>query len=140
MGLLRDRLRNVRVCCGDWLRVFLDPPYRLKLDGGKKNRDAVYSSDADQDLCKLNENVRKWCIKRGTEKKMRIALCSYEGEGNEVLTDEHGWEVMAWRSNGYGTSGKGKANAARERVYFSPHCLVPERDIMPLFVGVGDHS
>lgn len=153
MTLLSDRLRNVRVCCGDWLRVcksptvttrlgltgvFLDPPYRLVLDSGKRNRDEVYATDRSQDLCKLNAAVRAWCVKRGDEKQMRIALCSYEGEGNEVL-EAHGWQVMSWQSNGYGTTGKGKANAARERIWFSPHCLIPERDIMPLFAGIGDY-
>lgn len=147
MGILADRLRNVRVCCGDWLRVcksptvttrlgltgvFLDPPYRLVLEGGKKNRDHVYASDRGQDLCKLNQAVRSWCLKRGTERLMRIALCSYEGEGNEEL-EAHGWQVMAWKSNGYGTSGEGKKNAARERIFFSPNCLTPERDLYPLF-------
>lgn len=154
MMALADRLRNVRVCCGDWLRVcksptvttrlgltgvFLDPPYRITLDSGEKSRDHVYDTDTSQDLDKLNRDVRRWCLKRGTEKQMRIALCSYEGEGNEEL-EAHGWRVMAWKSNGYGTSGKGKANAARERIWFSPHCLIPERDIMPLFAGIVDDA
>lgn len=127
---LRDRLRTVRVCCGDWLRVcdsesvttrlgvtgiFFDPPYGKKA-GRTKN---IYAVDS----LTVADAVRKYCLERGRLPGMRIALCGYAGEGHEVLK-ENGWECVAWKSQGgYGNrSAKGKANAKKERIWFSPHC------------------
>lgn len=127
---LRDRLRVVRVCCGNWSRVcssesvttrlgitgvFLDPPY-----GAKANRDSkLYSTDS----LTVADEVRAWCLEWGTNTKMRIALCGYAGEHEEL--ESHGWQVLAWKAQGgYGNrSEQGKANAAKERIWFSPHCL-----------------
>ena len=134
MTALADRLRAVRVCCGDWLRVcgsdatttthgltavFLDPPY-----SGEAGRDnAIYSHE---DLA-VAHKVREWCMERGGDPMMRIALCGYEGEGHEALEAE-GWSVLGWKtSGGYANLGgeRGKANANRERIWFSPHCIDP---------------
>ena len=127
---LRNRLRLVRVCCGDWSRVcssdsvttrlgttavFLDPPY-----GGDADRtDNLYAHDS----LTVAEDVRKWCLSRGRDSMMRICLAGYAGEGHEEL-EKNGWTAVAWKSNGgYGNrSKKGKDNAAKERVWFSPHC------------------
>lgn len=127
---LRDRLRTVRVCCGDWSRVcnspsvtvrlgmtgvFLDPPY-----GALAGRDpGLYATDS----LTVAEDVRRWCQEWGPHPSMRIALCGYEGEGHEEL-EGAGWECVAWKAHGgYGNrSEAGKANAARERIWFSPHC------------------
>jgi hypothetical protein len=52
---------------------------------------------------------------------LRIALCGY--------ADEHempGWTELAWKARGgYGSQGEGRGreNADRERIWFSPHCL-----------------
>jgi site-specific DNA-adenine methylase len=130
-GRLRDRLRNVRVCCGDWLRVcdsesvttrlgvtgiFLDPPY-----GAAAGRSAKLYS---QDSLTVAEAVRAYCLERGTNRLMRICLAGYAGEGHEVL-EQNGWSVVEWRANGgYGNnSATGKANARKERLWFSPHCI-----------------
>ena len=54
----------------------------------------------------------------------RIALCGYDGEHKMPLR----WASVAWKANGgYGNqaSGRGRANARRERIWFSPHCLRP---------------
>lgn len=130
---LSERLRYVRVCCGDWSRVvtpsvtwkisgdlvtsgvFLDPPY-----AGSTGRDArIYNSD---DL-ELSAKVRDWAIKAGDNRQLRIALCGYDGE--HEMPDS--WECVEWKaSGGYGNQGgdtKGKANARRERIWFSPGCL-----------------
>jgi hypothetical protein len=141
---LCDRLRNVRVCCGDWIRVcnstttttghglcgvFLDPPY-----GAKDRRDCYAHEDYS-----VAERVRAWCVERGDDPQMRIALCGYTGEGHEQL-ESLGWSVMAWKAaGGYGNQGKGdmrrgENNANRERIWFSPHC-VPANDA-PLFAGL----
>lgn len=124
---LSARLRRVRVCCGDWARVlkpsvtvghgltgvFLDPPY------GVEDRDKVYNHDS----ISLAGDVRAWCAAHGGNPKLRIALCGYDGEHNEL--EARGWDVQAWKAmGGYGNQSGGKNdNARRERIWFSPHCL-----------------
>lgn len=135
---LRDRLRTVRVCCGDFMRVigspsvttrlgtvgiFFDAPYRKVLESGKRNRDStLYSTDRDTE-CAV-DRVIAYCLERGNDPKMRIAACCYEGEGYEILL-EKGWKVESWKSpGGYGNRTEyGKDNTRRERIFFSPHCL-----------------
>lgn len=126
---LQERLRRVRVCCGDWKRVtgdsvttchgitgvFLDPPY------GVPDRDKVYNADC----LKVAGEVRGWCLERGGDPKLRIALCGYEGEHNEL--EEAGWSKLAWKAaGGYGARNKTNKNAARERIWFSPACVTAE--------------
>ncbi len=126
---IRDRLRRVRVCCGDWSRVcgptptvkqgltavFLDPPYC------RKQRDAdLYATESD-----CAPAVRAWCHDHGRDTKLRIILCGYEGEGHESL-EAAGWRVVHWKARGgYGSQadGPGRGNAGRERMWCSPHCL-----------------
>jgi hypothetical protein len=45
---------------------------------------------------------------------------------------------MAWKAaGGYGNrSEKGRENAGRERLWFSPHCVDPTVEAMPLFRGL----
>lgn len=130
-NLLQQRLRRVRVTCGDWARVctpsvttgigltgvFLDPPYSAEADRDGK----IY---AVEDL-QVAHAVRRWCLDRGADQRLRIALCGYEGEHDEL--EQHGWRVHAWRAQGgyanQSRGGKGMANRARERIWFSPHCL-----------------
>jgi len=128
MLALADRLRDVRVCAGDWSRVctpaltckrwltgvFLDPPYSADADRCAD----VYATDSDT----VAVEVRKWAITQGANPLMRIAFCGYEDE-YEFPPD---WEVLRWKGyGGYGNqgNGRGRANAARETVWFSPHCL-----------------
>jgi DNA adenine methylase len=72
----------------------------------------------------VSADVRAYCLDRGADPRYRIALAGYEGEGHESL-EKAGWECVAWKAQGgYGNrSKKGKANAKRERLWFSPHCL-----------------
>lgn len=122
------RLRNVRVCCGDWSRVcgdaptikqgltgiFLDPPYA---DTAKRNPD-LYRKESTT----VAHAVREWAIERGDNPKFRIALCGYEGE--HVMPDT--WECVAWKARGgYANRSETIANAKRERIWFSPHCVRP---------------
>lgn len=147
---LSDRLRTVRVCCGDWLRVcdspsvttrlgvtgiFLDAPYKTHLKDGSANRSAdLYGNDKAQDVNALVDRVIAYCVERGSDPLMRIAACCYEGEGYEVLGGL-GWESVSWKAaGGYGNRTQGgKDNAARERIWFSPHCLDPKATPGPLF-------
>jgi hypothetical protein len=123
---LAERLRRVRVCCGDWRRVlkpsvtighgctavFLDPPY------GVADRDKVYNHDS----MSIAKDVRAWCAANGADTKLRIALCGYDGEHNEL--EVLGWDKVTWKAGGgYGNQGTGDDNAKRERIWFSPHCV-----------------
>ena len=64
-----------------------------------------------------------YCLERGDNPQMRIAVCGYDTDGYAAL-EEHGWSVVARKAGGgYGNvSEKGRANAGRERIWFSPHC------------------
>lgn len=133
MRELRDRLRRVRVCCGDWSRVcgptptenlgltgvFLDPPYSAESD---RQADLYTVDDLD-----VAHDVREWALAHGDDPMYRIALCGYRGEH-----DMPGWEALAWKAHGgYGSQGEGRGrdNAEREVVWFSPHCLKPDRPV-----------
>jgi len=141
-GRLRDRLRTVRVCCGDWLRVcnstsvttrlgltglFLDPPYPTKRGDGSASRNGkLYASDqaGGKTPEQLRDEVLAYCLARGGDPLMRIAVCGYDTDGYTEL-EKHGWTCLAWKAQGgYGNrSARGKANAGRERIWFSPWCL-----------------
>lgn len=122
---LADRLSHVRITCGDWSRVLtpaammdrnggdgsiavlLDPPYEVGHD--------IYASDG----AGLSAAARSWC--RGAPPDMRIALCGYDDEHDELLA--HGWSKAVGKAGG---SGYGSGSASdRERVWFSPACLQP---------------
>jgi DNA adenine methylase len=128
---LRDRLRTVRVCCGHWLRVCDSESVTTRLGITGTFLDPPYSTEAGRDMnlyvvdCgKVAHEVRAWCLERGPNPQMRIVLAGYAGEGHEEL-ETAGWDVLAWKSQGgYGNrSEKGRANAAKERLWFSPHCV-----------------
>jgi DNA adenine methylase len=122
---LSERMRRVRICCGDWTRVcgptptvklgltavFLDPPYAVA------DRAALYGTEEDFSVA---HDVRAWAIERGDDPRIRIALCGY---------DEHrmpkGWQKLNWRtSGGYASQGsRADVNRVRETIWFSPHCL-----------------
>jgi hypothetical protein len=128
---LRDRLRTVRVCCGDWRRVcssesttvrlgltgiFFDPPY-----SAESGRTAdLYGVDS----LTMAHDIREYCLKHGNDPRFRIILAGLAGEGHEVL-EEHGWTVVPWKSQGgYGNrSAAGKERAGREQLWCSPHTL-----------------
>ena len=128
MHALAERLRYVRVCCGDWTRVcgptptvklgltgvFLDPPYSAEAD---RQGDLYRMDDLD-----VAHAVREWALQWGDDPRCRIALCGYEGE--HTMPDD--WKVYRWKAKGgYGSqgNGRGRENADREVVWFSPHCI-----------------
>ena len=138
---LYDRLRDVRVACGDWQRVtgdsvatkhgitavFLDPPYA---DTAKRCSD-LYACDS----LSVAHQVREWAISNGGNPKLRIALCGYEGE-HSMPED---WECMAWSARGgYQSQGRvSTENSKRERIWFSPHCLKVEAEPSTMFEVAG---
>ena len=125
MLALAERLRRVRVACGDWQRilgpsvtekhgitgVFLDPPY------SDDEHSVEYAAHSD-----IGSAVAAWAIENGDNPALRIALCGYEG--NHEMPEN--WEAVKWKAQGgYGSqgAGRGRENAGRERIWFSPHCL-----------------
>lgn len=128
---LQDRLRNVRIVCGEWDRVlgptptwktgltgvFLDPPY------SQDQRDAgIYVEDA----VGLADRVRAWAIANGDNPLMRIALCGYDTE--HVGDMPSSWTAWRWKAHGgFGSQAKktqrAQENSRREVIWFSPHCL-----------------
>ena len=95
--------------------MFLDPPYSSAADC----QTDAYLHNGD-----VAHDVRSYCLERGSDPMMRIALCGYEGEGHEELT-RHGWSVLPWKARGGYGNQSGNENCRRERIWFSPHCLQP---------------
>lgn len=131
---LSDRLRDVRILCGDWKRavtpavttyhgtaaLLLDPPY----NDDERTPD-LYTEDSGT----VAAEVRQWCLENGDNPSLRIALCGYAGEHDEL--DDAGWERFEWKANGgYGNQGKntsrGRDNAAREVIWFNKSCVKPD--------------
>lgn len=136
---LHNRVKKVRITCSDWRKVvtptilqdnislgqsaitglFLDPPY------GFSTREKVYKNDTPE----IYEEVCEWAVKNGNNKKLRIALCGYDGD----FKFPSSWESYSWSTGGgisniYNKSSKvldrdGQSNSKKERIYFSPHCL-----------------
>ncbi len=121
---LAARLRRTRVVCGDFERilgpsvtwrhgmtaVFLDPPY------ADAEHAVTYSGGGN-----VWKRVVAWCEANGDNTLLRIALCGYYEEG--LLP---GWDAVKWRTpGGYGSqgNGRGRENAARECIWFSPSCI-----------------
>jgi DNA adenine methylase len=136
-GKIRDRLRSVRVCCGDWLRVCDSPSVTTRLGLTGVFFDPPYGDSADRDMNlyaeesgKVAGDVRAYCLERGNDPMMRIVLAGYAGEGHEVL-EQNGWTVIEWAAQGgYGNrSSKGKENAKKERLWYSPHCVREEANL-----------
>jgi hypothetical protein len=126
---LQQRLRRVRVACGDWQRVlgdsvlgkgknvggrrpcavFLDPPYSHEF------RDPYLYSEDDTSV---SAKVRAWALEHGDDPDLRIALCGYAGEHEMPKS----WTEHAWKgARGY--AAEGNSNRELERIWFSPHCL-----------------
>lgn len=121
---LAERLRGVRVLCGEWDRVlgpsqttalgltgvFLDPPFSIR-----RAAEPVYGQD-DRDVA---HQACEWAIANGRNPGLRIALCGYEGE-HEMPAD---WTSVTWdHSMGYSEHGNGQGRKC-EVIWFSPHCL-----------------
>ena len=138
---LGERLRDVRVACGDWKRVltdsvtvrhgttavFLDPPYtKGAMDYAAGGVGGALASD-----------VRRWCAENGHRKGLRIVLCGHAGEHDALLAQ--GWHIRTWKAcGGYARTDEAIANRKSETLWCSPHC-VPERGSAfndDLFAGV----
>ena len=125
-GELHQRLRDVRVTCGDWQRVckdsvttrhgltavFLDPPY---------DKGAMDYSAGGMGLG-ISGAVREWCAANGDNKALRIVLCGHAGEHDALLAN--GWHLREWTARkGYALTDEAVANSASETLWCSPHCI-----------------
>jgi len=132
---LSERLRHVRIACGDWTRVLgdsvtwrhgttavlLDPPYT-----SDEHSVRYFAQGGD-----VAVDVRAWAIEHGNDPRLRIALCGYAGP--HVMPDC--WTMERWKAlGGYGSQGdgRGRENASRETIWFSPHCHAPHQGVLPL--------
>ena len=132
MDLLAARLRRVRVAHGDWTRVtgdsvtwrhgrtavFLDPPYQQDL------RADVYAVETP-----VSADVRAWAIEAGKRPDMLICLAGYDNE-HDMPAD---WAAVNWKAKGgYGLQGndRGRENAGREMLWFSPACIGAKQEAL----------
>ena len=123
---LCERLRSVRVACGDWRRVLganigadngiagimLDPPYA----------EGAADYGVGGTATGIDAEVREWAVANGDNPRLRIALCGYEG--HHTMPDT--WQCVPWKARqGYSSQGADghNGNGDRERVWLSPHCL-----------------
>lgn len=132
--ILQNRLKKIRVCCGDWSRVvtppvtyknksltkngmvgvFLDPPYLVS-----NREDRLYRIETD-----VFYQVCQWAIENGDHPKMRIAVCGYEGD----FEFPSNWKTFHWKTIG-GLSSfakeetRGKENTKKETIWFNKNCL-----------------
>ena len=129
--VLSERLRTVRVVCGDWKRIcggdwqdshwptvgmFFDPPYSEKAGRAKE----LYAVDCLQ----VAHEVRAWCRGRAERENYRIVLAGYYDEHKELI--EEGWTAHAWSTGGgyskLAGAGNQSNNRHKETLFFSPHC------------------
>jgi hypothetical protein len=124
---LRERLRHVRVCCGDWSRVvttgalyrgktvgvFLDPPY---------SDEGTYAGLYTHEEPDLSAKVREWALEHGEDPRIRIALCGYDGE-HEMPSSWRCFSYSATRAYGQSSDEGNAKNRHKERIWFSPYCI-----------------
>lgn len=139
-----DRLRTVRVACGDWSRlleqvlqpakghttgVFLDPPY----DPSERRKD-IYAVESDTQR-PVHLDVRDWAVAQTGRQDLRIIYCGYSSDVDDKVFADAGWSPVRWKSTGgYGSVGENRArtNASREIMWCSPTCL-NNTATLPLF-------
>jgi len=133
---LSERLRYVRVVCGDWSRVcggnwqtslgicgiFFDPPY------SGEDMSEVYQHDSSTVAIK----VADWALERGKSPEYRIVLAGYYEEHERLLNE--GWGVHRWtRQGGYDNIGGTNDSRHKESLFYSPHCIQPMKDQQKYF-------
>lgn len=123
--VLSNRLRNVKVVCGDWTRVcggnwqdnsspvgiYFDPPYS---DDAKRNN-SLYHCESTE----VAHDVVKWALERGQNKNYRIVISGYITEHNELI--ENGWNVLQWKAGSCWSNGTNN-NRKKEALFYSPYC------------------
>lgn len=125
---LSNRLRHVKVVCGDWSRVcggnwqddkgicgmFFDPPYSAEAG---RDKDLYHHESLD-----VAHDVREWALRRGDNPRYRIVIAGYSAEHSDL--EAAGWTAHAWKANGgYANNSKENDNRHKETLWFSPHCI-----------------
>lgn len=124
---LSERLRNVRVVCGTWDRILTDSTcwnYKgvkaIMLDPPYPNTSETFYKDGNTAVW---FDAQRWAIEHGSRADARIVLCGMDDQ--QMPSD---WRVYRWkRKGGYGNQSAVNVNAAREVLWFSPHCAA-QRD------------
>lgn len=141
---LGNRMRRVRVACGDWARVLgnaavpaarhytavlLDPPY----DPTERRGDLYAVGDrntATSPQISVHEAARTWALERTHNPAFRIAYCSYSNPVEDALFEAAGWAPYRWAAaGGYAHAAKkaegtrAQSNKYREIIWFSPTCV-----------------
>lgn len=118
---LQRRLRRVRVACGDWSRVVTEAvlrsvagPVGILLDPPYGEGEAGYPGGEDPAIA---ATVRDWAVEHGRDRRLRIALCGYDG----AIEPPPGWQEISWVATG-GWARSENQNRFRERIWFSPGC------------------
>jgi len=150
---LSDRLRRVRFLCGDWQRavkdsvtvnhgmtaIFLDSPYPTA------EHDMAYHAEHGRDVW---YEAAQWAVGHGDDHRLRICVAGYYSEATDALFPPT-WARERWQARGgyanQKTDGRGRANAKRECLWMSPHCLDPleqARDALsrPVVVRESDYA
>lgn len=131
---ISHRLETTRITCGDWRRVltnaplhagkpthqvgvFLDPPYEVSGN--------LYATTSHSKTTTISQKVRAWCRDEApTDQGLKIVLCGYENEHDELLN--HGWHKTLG-SNPTGGYVKDKTRAGKtEQLWLSPACEDPD--------------
>jgi hypothetical protein len=148
MRQLADRLRLVRITCGDFSRVLtpavtishgltgviLDPPYGLKVRTKRIYDDEDAASMEHEET--VAQRAAAWAREVGEDPLYRIVLCGYEGE-HEMPSS---WWCVPWTARGgYGLQahGRGRENREKERLWFSPGCIRESAGTQFLLPGLG---
>ena len=135
MRQLAERLRLVRIVCGDFERVVTpavtvshgitgiiwDPPYSMSLRAGRiyDGEDAPGTPHEDTVAQRAARRARE--LEEAHGANLRQCFAGYEGEH-----DFPGWRCIPWKTRGgYGNQahGRGRENSERERLWLSPNCL-----------------
>ena len=134
MRQLADRLRLVRITCGDFSRVLtpavtishgltgviLDPPYGLTVRTKRIYDDEDAAGMAHEET--VAQRAAAWARSVGDDPLYRVILCGYEGEHDMPPS----WWCVPWTARGgYGLQahGRGRENREKERLWLSPHCI-----------------
>lgn len=131
---IQNRLRRVRITCGDWSRltksasvpakgkitgIFLDPPY----EATQRRSDLYGKSDHSNQT--VHAEALKWALEAGAREELRIAYCSYEQSDETDKFQQLGWQPLRWTAaGGYGLQADNRAleNRGKEIIWFSPTC------------------
>lgn len=123
---LSERLRRVRVTCGDFNRV-LTPSVTTKHGLTGVFLDPPYDHDGDRSMYAhgdTSSRARAWALENGTDPLLRIVLAGYGVEHDELLA--HGWRKLKWGARkGYQKLKAGHHSGHDESLWCSPNCLHP---------------